>query len=475
MARSIESHEMKYFIILSFGVFVAGVGAELWSTRWSRQVATRTTFLVVLLLLAAVSIPESIPKILPSEFQRLDVLLIPVLVLLLVRSRPFRRIGTGWPLIGFCLAMSISAVLGAARGWPLKPFGSDLVNVILIACGYAVGCMLGSSKSWSRATKVIVSITTLSAFAKVIAATTGVQLFRARIQSLPEAGQGTAQRVITGTEDIALLCFCLCAALILVHRSRDLRPMVLWLGVATSTIVMFLSAARNLLTVSAIALLLVAALAVRSGGHALNRVAMATALSPIVVVLVLTLGSDLFATAQWNGYAARVLGNFDVVPTAGTSWDYRLAEVIGAKETFQRSPVLGTGLGGRYRNPFSNEDYNSFGPLGGMYYIHNAYWWVLAKTGLMGMLGLALLSLRGIGFGFRVLIRPAAFRINAIPVGLLAFIVAMAIRSIVTPAIVDGAGAISFGLTIGGMTAMALGRDIQMNEPEDETLISTVP
>ncbi len=347
-------------------------------------------FLVAILLTVAV-VP--IPVIAPSAVRAIPLLQCAILgggllSLKYVRSHVPK---SGKALIACHTAFLVWGLVAHGAGdvsndW--RVIAWEIANFTLVGVAIAIASAFGRTAKFEtvlRATGVVVSGTALL---KALAVLGGVQVFEGRVQSTLIDGVN-ATRALAGNEDLALALFVVLIVRLLSGRPLDLRASVFLPLTMTH---LTLAASRNLVFLAGVGVAVALALrglsrearprrvqlsrGSRAGGFALAIAAVSVwGFAPTVLE---GLGRAV------DGFGARVVGQFDLVPQEGTSWDYRLLEVRAAQETFDEHSVAGVGLGRPYRSPFPTDDVTAFGQAGPTQYIHNSYWWVLAKTGVVG-------------------------------------------------------------------------------------------
>lgn len=201
---------------------------------------------------------------------------------------------------------------------------------------------------------------------------------------------GIVSRFQIQSTPLALLVLCVCLCLPLTGASMDHRSARATVLLAVpSAIVVFFSYSRNSLLAVGVA---VAATLIFSP----RRLKLALKMPLYVLSLLLIAFPIQWMDSTWyqsgleevNAYGDRVLEGLSensLRKDAGV--ELRRLENRYAMETFRANPIIGLGLGTKYR-PVLPAFYEVFPEGIGPTYAHNLYAWYLAKTGLVGLTSL---------------------------------------------------------------------------------------
>jgi O-antigen ligase len=340
-----------------------------------------------------------------------------------------------WGLAGLLNEYPQIEVIGDARG---------LVDVAL--CALVVAAVYGSA--WrSQALRVLLVSLWVSAGVTLISSVTGLRLTgRSEDAGLVyvngASASSSATRLLTPSSELAVIIVSACIALFVLGRFRQALPFFV-----PALLITALGFSRN----SVLAIAAAAAFALLAGGNrrSLGAVLKVTAAAAALAGLV-ALGSaahlpgTTYVVAQVQGFATRVI---DGLGTSAISVDSsaiaRESENRYALQAIHQAPTLGHGLGYAYRPPAGPA--GSFSATKGQYYAHNFYLWLLAKTGVVGLVVFLTATLRPLVLALRGRTQVGVM-LSASGVGLL---VSLAFAPFVNDP--DNGGSMAVGIILGAM------------------------
>lgn len=320
----------------------------------------------------------------------------------LLSARYVRRL----PLIYILgVAAMTFCLLGLWRGGTIGASLRDTRPVFYLVSGMMVGCyILCRPESVRLGAKLIVCLIAFTTLLGVVSQFV-VDPIVGDVSGSNEiyfSGERTvleSRRVQSEPIALALLvlCFLLSCSIFRVKLSRYLG--VRWYSVAlgSSIVLTLLAYSRN--SLAAIFVTLVLALLIPASSSRTVRTArlfQVLAVSLVIVVVPVWIGWQygLFSNVI-ETFSARVLKGIapDVIAT-DPSVGWRYVETNLAFDYILQNPILGSGLGGYYRDRVAGEPFTG---NAGRLYVHNYFVLVLVKFGVVGGLILIFLFLLGLG------------------------------------------------------------------------------
>ncbi|WP_159924702.1 O-antigen ligase family protein [Rhodococcus sp. WAY2] len=342
------------------------------------------------LFLAATTLPNGIPAGFAAggyAFKLYEPVLVAAFIWAVTRpvAKPTTRVVAAlvaWLGVGLIGALLVSAQLGKVIADIRYPV--EMVMAVAVAAAAVttpdLGRMCARTMKWS--------LWISAAFIMLASAGVLTLVGRSEIATLFETtGDGGATRYLTAATFFALTTLCVCLALAV---SGTFSLAQTWMWTVPALLILFLAFSRNHILGIAVTLLL-AILAARSAG-AVGRTTIRVAVGALVIFGVLTVspmlsglpGGEWFAT-QIDGYSSRVVDGLRSDALArDDSARYREREIGNLERAFYEDPVVGHGFGFAYQRPQGSQ--GTFWYDRAPYYSHNFYWWMMVKTGVVGLL-----------------------------------------------------------------------------------------
>lgn len=392
-------------------------------------------------------------------------LLLPLAFLTALRARDTRT--TVPPaLLAYLTVMIAAAGVGLAHTAPLGTVLRELRPPIYLFMGFSLGWLLVTARHRSLVPRVVGTVLWVSVLGILISAVTGLDLVGGTVSS-PLTGvagfnSNGPNRFQIQSTPLALMVLSICICLLITAPKMKRRSLlgVLALGVPAFGVVFFSFARHSLL---AVGVALIVALAVTPRRSRLLISIPTLVLVGILVIVPLaatgTFSSET-ATRQIDAFTERVIqGLSRSAFQKDLGIELRRLETKYALETFRRNPVMGLGLGTNYR-PTLPEVFDVFPDGIGETYIHNAYLWYLAKTGLVGTAAFGAAVLGPLAAAFRKARRsglPDAGVDIALGSAVLGFLAANA----VAPYLWDFPGALMVGGIVGFLAHSAKTQEVE--------------
>lgn len=305
--------------------------------------------------------------------------------------------------VAFTLFIALGAVIGILGGnewqwiiWEAKP-------LVMMAAGFALAVLLVDGGLVGRSVRLTGVILWFSAAVVIVGSTTGLAI-RGRNESLVDVtGQvvGEVARLVTWAQIPALAVLVALLAGLIFDRVDTKALLSLGLPALIVTVLGFSRSALLALAIATAAALLVNFK--RLSFYRTARLLLATITTVVLLAvafqLMRILGVGGWVADQVGGFSERVLGGLAIGADRDLSWQYRTNEITKLWPAFREAPLLGKGLGFAYQPPHGPTGYwaRIFGP----YYSHNFYFWLLAKTGIIGLAGFISFALWPIVRGVR--------------------------------------------------------------------------
>lgn len=349
----------------------------------------------------------------------------------------------------FMILPTITGILnGNERAWIIF----EARNLIMMAAAFVLAELLIRFGLTAQAVRFTSVLLWFSAAMILANAFFNVQLRRV-VGAVSGAGGaeiagGAVRRYFTETQSAA---FAVLVILIVVSVIVGVRFKYWFMLGVPALMINFLSFTRFSLVGLLGALILAGLVGARR--TTLIRIAKFSAISfaAIFILALLFQLSSSFGTGGWIGqqiqaYVTRIFGGLMLFLEGGdTSYGARQAENVNLWIAIREAPLFGHGFGYAYQQPFGSA--GQFAATFGPYYGHNFYLWLLAKAGIVGLLGFAIFALIPIARA----LRSASVEAKASAV-LAAMILVV---STVSPAGESGQGSIVLGIALGA--AMTLG------------------
>jgi O-antigen ligase len=304
---------------------------------------------------------------------------------------------SGLVMVGFAL--------GALSGASPIQMASDGRGMVVMVLAFIAGSHAANTVHIAGGARTVLVVLWWSAILVLISALTGLPIEgRSEDASLFLLGGATvgngATRILSSATFLSLAV--LCAALILQITGgvawRKAIPFVL-----PALVIVFLSFSRNsilgLAAAMVFALVMCRDLISVSGG-AIKLAAASAILGAILALITLTSPGGPWIATQADAYATRVVGGLsNRVRSIDTSALYRTQESKLLIRAFTEQPLLGHGIGYAYQP--ARGAAGSFTATTGRYYAHNFYLWLLAKSGLLGLVAFLAVAMNATLAGMR--------------------------------------------------------------------------
>jgi O-antigen ligase len=288
-----------------------------------------------------------------------------------------------------------------------------------------------------------------------------IRLLSGRVETLETGGVRFAgiTRTIPPGEALVLTGFIMLTSIIALDPRRQ-RSMICLAGWGLLGIGVVLTFNRNFWVGAGVAVLL---LVLQARGAARRRFAswllIVGVLAALLLVPILSqpeTRAARFVAATADRLFSLVTGStFDASNRASTlrwrDFEYR----YGIPAVLER-PLLGTGLGARYRPFVLGIDWEGYD---GRTYLHNAHLWILVKLGLLGYLSMLWLLGAFLARGFRSWRAATDPLLQGAALGFSLTVLAATIGSIVNPMLMQWHWTTIIGLAIGASTAIWRGDD----------------
>jgi len=415
------------FIVIALGVlFLLGSRAATYSST---------------IVLTFAALPAGLPQSLPGHLLPYEPLLI---VATWMTYRDMRADNPDWrwakslPFVAMSGVVGFGIVEGLLSGNSHDELLHDSRNLIGMLMATVLAAGLRTGRYATVCLRAVGWTLWLSVGTSVLASIGVIQIIG---RDLVNDGTGGASRLITPATVMAVATACVCVSMWL---SGSIPATGLAFYLVPSLLLMLVSFSRNNLLAIGIVIAWTV-LASRSISVALatawRGVAAAVILLGVVLVTPVLPGGD-WVSAQFVGFEQRVLGGISGQARAhDNSVQFRVREVQLVKPVIAQKPVLGHGFGSAYKAPEGAP--GSFEATRAPYYVHNFYYWLALKTGLVGLLGFALYV------GLPVL---RSLRTRApLTIAFASSAVAFAGISIVAPMPIGSPTGIAFGALVGGL------------------------
>jgi hypothetical protein len=438
------------------GVFVViGLGA-LFVLR------SRSATYISTIVLTFGALPAGLPQSLPGHLLLYEPLLI---IATWMTYRDMRADDPDWRWVKSLPFVAMSSVVGFGILEGLF-FGNSHVellhdsrNLISMLMGTVLVVGLRTGRHTSVCLRAVGWTLWLSVATSVLASVGVISIVG---RDLANDGTGGASRLITPATVMAVATSCVCISLWLLGSIPAPR---LAFYLFPSLLLMLVSFSRNNLLAIAIVVFWTV-MASRSIGVAFaaawRGVAAVLILLGVVLATPVVPGGD-WVNAQLVGFEQRVLGGISGEARArDNSAQFRIHEIQLVKPVITERPLLGHGFGSAYKAPQGAP--GSFEATRAPYYVHNFYFWLALKTGVVGLLGFAL-------YLFLPLLRSLSTR-APLPIAFAGSTVAFAGISVVAPMPIGSPTGIAFGALVGGVMRWERLRRGQGRTLQDEPIIA---
>jgi O-antigen ligase len=371
-----------------------------------------------LILLAIVSLSSTVlaeakVPVISLGFGRLyitDVFLFGLFGLIILRSLvepKFKLIHTplDWPLLifyGVALVATVSQLLTSSLAISLAI--PEMRTVTYYLTFFAVTNLIREKRQLDLLLQGLLLLATGVAAAMILQFMLGnaVQLLPGRVESLATEGRQYSDitRIIPPGESLILTGF-ITATVMLVLDKPKLISILKFLQWALLGVAVVLTFNRNFWVGVGLALLLLVYLARGADRQRLLRWSLVAVFAAAVGLVVIAIQPGARTTHLVNATLERLVSlvnsqTYENSPSSTLRW--RDFEYHYALPQIAAHPILGLGLGARYRPFVPNIDYEKFDGRG---FTHNAHMWIILKTGILGYLCLIWLSLTFLHRGFK--------------------------------------------------------------------------
>lgn len=354
--------------------------------------ATDPQWTVWMALFAAfVTLPESIPTgklvgnivIAASDV----VVILAIATLLTLRDRkPIPAL----PWL-YAFVILVAVIVGYFNGNSLSWLYVEGRNVFMLVPGFVFASLVIGCGLTGQAIRAIGAVLWVSAGLVVVSAATGLKL-HGRDSTVAGADgsmiEGGARRLMTATQTPALAVLIVLVVVTIIGRATFRW----WLVMGTpALVIVFFTFTRY--SIGALALAAVIAALLNLSQSAFRRVLLFAVLGVGSALLVQVVASSVFggwADDLLTAYGTRVVEGM-TLGSDDSSWNSRLAENVNLWAAIRDAPVFGNGFGYAYQR--QHGPYGSFTATFGPYYAHNSYLWLVAKSGVFGLVGFAVFAL----------------------------------------------------------------------------------
>ncbi|MBU4616839.1 O-antigen ligase family protein [Rhodococcus sp. GG48] len=377
--------------------------------------ATRPIVLLqVTIVLAVVSLPDWIPETVTiAGFQaRLGEVTLGLFVLTVILIQHSDRVwgghviflrGLKHPVVYIAvlsLTSFVALCVGVSSGASISVLWTDIRGIFQFLVCVVVAAAVVKLPARRTLLRTFQWSIVASAVLLVLADTAGVRLHgRSEVAQLYRVGGGvlsqeSSVRYLTSSTVAAL--FVLCAILGMMLGGRRPSP-VAWTSFAASIVICFYSYSRyQVLAIAAAFVCVLVVLLARGRFKVAGRAVIGC--SVIAVSIVLAAGA-MSGTAFYDqlesrvsGYTVRVFGGLtSSTRDSDTSTQDRVVENQYMTAAIEDAPFLGHGYGYAYKPKSGPAD--RFAANGGQFYGHNYYFWLLMKTGILGLASFVLVLL----------------------------------------------------------------------------------
>jgi hypothetical protein len=383
---------------------------------------------------ALVAAPSFVPRAVTIHGHRLFLAfaLLPVASGLAARQWPGQRSKTAYVLAGVL-------ALAAVHGYGSPSWTRELYGPVYLLSGF----VLGMRVPVATLRRLLLLVLRLSAGCTLLAITLHFPLAGRDEQVETSAAAFDSTRYLSPATHLALATLCVGAAYLVVGR----QPREALRFVIPAAVITFVAFSRNSIVALAVAVTVALVMAGLRGAYRML----------VIGATVLVLGFGLvklaetnrgpgglpaagFVSTEYAAYKGRVLGGLTATARSKDgSVRWRYLEDAYARQAWRRHALIGQGLGTTYRP--------MLGPAGtfegdqGQHYVHNSYWWLLVKTGLLGLVGF-------LAFVGRAIAAALSAR-RPLPSSLAAGLVGLLVICLAVPLPNDLWGAPALGLLVG--------------------------
>lgn len=417
--------------------------------------------LLAILLVASTVIPEERVPVInvgPGRLYITDLILMTLFGLIVLRwlAEPdFKLIHTplDWPLLalyGAALLATLAALLWSSLefSWAIPELRVITYYLIL----FIVTNLVRTDHQLVVLVRGLLLLATFVAVAMMVQFVLGdsVQLLPGRVEALYTEGKryGSIFRILPPGGALILVAFITSTVVLVVDESKPMSVMRLsqWslLGVAV-----ILTFNRSFWVGVGLALSLLAYLVRGQDRRRLTKVCLVVVLVAVAISVLIFSQPESRAAGLVDASLQR-LGSLFSSKTYQAQQDstlrWRDFEYKYALPQIASHPLIGLGLGARYRPFLPGIDYEGFD---GRWYMHNAHLWMMLKSGLLGYLCLLWLSLAFLLRGFKYWRRIPNPLMKGSVLGFTLAYLGVLIGSIVNPMLMQWSWTPVIGLTMG--------------------------
>jgi len=385
-----------------------------------------------------------------------DLILLLLLGVIVIRSlvdRNFKIVRTplDWPLLIFIGVALLSTFIAIFQSSVDPVDARRVIRMVIYYLTFFIVTNLIRQKSQLRLLLrglfILAIIVDLVMMAQFVVGDS-VQLLPGSITTLETSGEEFAgtTRIVTSGRSVVLVSFITLTAILCVakFRPKSIWDVSQWILSGLALILTFL---RSYWAATGIVLFIMIYLSWKEVKLKLIGFGiMAIALAIIIFAVSIEI-PDSRVTKLVSGSYARLatLGSTKTLQEGSLQWRY--VENEYALSQIMAHPVLGIGLGARYR-PFDPRiDYYGLGDFRN--FIHNGHLWVLMDTGLLGYLSLMCLSLFFLIRGFKYWRNIADARMRGIVLGFTLVYLAVLIAGVVNSDLVQSRWTPVIGILMG--------------------------
>lgn len=385
-----------------------------------------------------------------------DVFLLALLGLIVLRwlvEPDFKIVRTpfDWPLLAFyglTLLSTVIAILRSSVGFNMAFRGVRVVTYYLTF--FVVTNLVREGRQILLLLRGLFLLATVVAVAMIAQFLLGgaVSILPGRVETLTTQGvsYGGIARILPPGQSIVLGTFVVATVTLVLDRFRLVSTLrfIQWCFLGLGLLLTF---NRSSWVAIAVALLFLMCLVRGQNRKRLVGWGLVVALSAAIILLPVLAepGSRLARLASASMERLGTLAGVGKV-LADSSFQWRYPEYEHALPQVVSHPLLGLGLGARYRSRDPRLDWEGF--EGGAY-IHNGHLWIMMKSGLLGYLSLMWLSLNFLLRGFKCWQLIPDVRMKGTVLGFTLTYLGMLLIAVVDPVLMTWSWTPVIGLMVG--------------------------